>query len=204
MDAQNAPPDPAKPAEAAPEAAAIGRVPPSDHAAEPAPEAFAGAAGAGQGAQGAQALDYPVAGQDLASLAAQSAIYATRAFGPGTQRAYRSAWVKYSGWCAGHGLDPFAGAAGPLAEAGPLPLYVTHLAESGRAVALAAIATAYRLAGLALDLRDPKLAPVVLNLLRFREICHDNTRPMSTYQCDQADDISEIMRTTRSRYAVPD
>jgi integrase len=125
-----------------------------------------------QHGQGAPIPDYPVAAaQKLASLAEQSAVYATRAFGPGTQWAYRSAWVKYAAWCAGHGLDPFAGVAGPRAEAGPLPLYVTHLAESGRAVssirvALAAIATAYRLAGLALDLRDPKLAPVVEGITR--------------------------------------
>jgi integrase len=110
-------------------------------------------------------LGHSAPSQNLASLAEQSAVYATRAFGPGTQRAYRAAWSKYTGWCAGHGLDPFGGAAGPL------PLYVTHLAETGRAVssirvALAAIATAYRLAGLALDLRDPKLAPVVEGITR--------------------------------------
>lgn len=110
-------------------------------------------------------LDQSALSQNLASLAAQSAVYATRAFGPGTQRAYRSAWAKYTGWCSGYGIDPFGGAAGPL------PLYVTYLAETGMAVssirvALAAIATAYRLAGLALDLRDPKLAPVVEGITR--------------------------------------
>ena len=101
----------------------------------------------------------------LTALAEQSAVYATRAFGPGTERAYRSAWRQYTTWCAGYGLDPFAGAAGPL------PLYVTYLADTGRAVssirvALAAIATAYRLAGHALDLRDPQLAPVVEGVTR--------------------------------------
>jgi hypothetical protein len=83
-------------------------------------EAIDGRAGAWQGIQ---ALDHPAPSENLASLAEQSAVYAARAFGPGTQRAYRSAWSKYSGWCAGHGLEPFGGAAGPL------PLYVTH---SGR------------------------------------------------------------------------
>ena len=119
-----------------------------------------GPAGGGQGARGASrpARSSPAWPPNLA-------VYATRAFGPGTQRAYRSAWGIYTGWCAGHGLDPFAGAAGPL------PLYVTHLAETGRAVAsirvaLAAIATAYRLAGRPLDLRDPLLAPVIEGVTR--------------------------------------
>ena len=40
------------------------------------------------------------------------------------------------------------------------------MAVSSIRVALAAIATAYRLAGLALDLRDPKLAPVVEGITR--------------------------------------
>jgi integrase len=161
MTAENAP-DAPMPVDALPEPSAIGRAPPSDTEAESALEMFVGSPGAGLGAQ---APDDPVASAALASLAEQSAVYATRAFGPGTQRAYRSAWRNYTGWCAGHGLDPFAGAAGPL------PLYVTHLAETGRAVAsirvaLAAIATAYRLAGRALDLRDPQLAPVVEGITR--------------------------------------
>jgi integrase len=163
MDAPNAPPETQRPPETAvevPEGAS--RAPYSYRGSEPDPAAIAGDAGAGQGVQ---PLDHPTLSQDLASLTEQSAVYATRAFGPGTQRAYRSAWAKYTGWCAGHGLDPFAGAAGPL------PLYVTHLAETGMAVssirvALAAIATAYRLAGLALDLRDPQLAPVVEGITR--------------------------------------
>jgi integrase len=162
MDAPNAPPDAPNLAVAVAEApAAADRAP--DAKAALAPEIGAGPAGVGQGTSAPGALPSSV----LANLAAQSAVYATRAFGPGTQRAYRSAWSKYSGWCAGHGLDPFAGAAGPL------PLYVTHLAETGRAVAsirvaLAAIATAYRLSGRALDLRDPQLAPVVEGIARTR------------------------------------
>jgi integrase len=163
MDAANAPPAPPSPPETAAEAPEdASRAPHSYKESEPDPAAIAGGAGAGQGGQ---PLDHPPPSQNLVSLAAQSAVYATRAFGPGTQRAYRSAWGTYTGWCAGHGLDPFAGAGGPL------PLYVTHLAETGRAVssirvALAAIATAYRLAGLALDLRDPQLAPVIEGITR--------------------------------------
>ena len=97
---------------------------------------------------------------ELTRLRARSADYATRAFGAGTLRAYRSAWKGFSTWCAHHGLDPFGGAAGPVR------LYVTHLADVPRSistirVALAAIATAYRLSGHALDLTDPLLGPVV-------------------------------------------
>ncbi|HEY1856742.1 site-specific integrase [Acidocella sp.] len=167
MNAENAP-DAPQPAAAAPEAAAGGAPSSYDHAErDPAPPTATATATAEPG-QGASAPGPP--SPELANLAAQSAVYATRAFGPGTQRAYRAAWGKYTAWCAGHGLDPFAGA-GPRAEAGPLPLYVTHLAETGRAVAtirvaLAAIATAYRLAGHPLDLRDPLLAPVVEGVTR--------------------------------------
>jgi integrase len=161
-----APPEPPNPSEVA--VAALGGATSTPYAYNPRrdatfrPKTIAGEAGVGQGGQ---PLDFASASHDLASLAEQSAVYATRAFGPGTQRAYHSAWTKYSSWCSKHGLDPFAGAAGPI------PLYVTHLAETGRAVssirvALAAIATAYRLAGLALDLRDPRLAPVVEGITR--------------------------------------
>jgi integrase len=105
----------------------------------------------------------------LTALKERSAEYAKDSFGPGTQRAYASAWRRYDAWCAEHDLDPFGGAAGPL------PLYVTHLAEKGRTVAtirvaLAAIATAYRLAGHGLDLRDPHLAPVVEGITRDKGV----------------------------------
>ena len=97
---------------------------------------------------------------ELTLLRARSADYATRAFGVGTLRAYRSAWKGFIRWCARHDLDPFGGAAGPVR------LYVTYLADVPRSistirVALAAIATAYRLSGHALDLSDPHLGPVV-------------------------------------------
>ncbi|MDE2344402.1 MAG: tyrosine-type recombinase/integrase [Betaproteobacteria bacterium] len=101
----------------------------------------------------------------LGELEAQSAEYAALSLGAGTRRAYVSAWRHYTAWCATHGLDPFGGAAGPL------PLYVTHMAKLGRAVstirvALAGIAKAYRLAGFPLDLKAPQLAPVVEGVTR--------------------------------------
>jgi hypothetical protein len=103
--------------------------------------------------------------QTLASLAAQWAVHTTRAFGPGTQRTYRSASAKYTGWCASHRLDSLGGATGPL------PLYITHFAETGGAMssiraAFAAIATVYRVAGLPPDLCNPQLALLVEGIIR--------------------------------------
>jgi integrase len=108
---------------------------------------------------------------ELTRLRARSADYATRSFGAGTLRAYRSAWKGFEAWCARFGLDPYGGAAGPVR------LYVTHLAELRRSVstirvALAAIAAAYRLSGLALDLNDPLLGPTVEGITRDK-----GTRP---------------------------
>ena len=36
---------------------------------------------------------------EIRELAAQAAVYATQARGPGTLRAYCSAWRQYEGWC---------------------------------------------------------------------------------------------------------
>jgi hypothetical protein len=40
----------------------------------------------------------------IRDLAAQVAVYATQARGPGTLRAYRSAWRQYDAWCTRLGL----------------------------------------------------------------------------------------------------
>ena len=36
---------------------------------------------------------------EIRALAAQAAVYATQARGPGTLRAYRSVWRQYDAWC---------------------------------------------------------------------------------------------------------
>ena len=41
---------------------------------------------------------------EIRDLAAQVAVYATQARGPGTLRAYRSAWRQYDAWCTHLGL----------------------------------------------------------------------------------------------------
>jgi hypothetical protein len=46
----------------------------------------------------------PGRADEIRALAAQAAVYATQARGPGTLRAYRSAWRQYEGWCTRLGL----------------------------------------------------------------------------------------------------
>ena len=107
----------------------------------------------------------------LQDLHARAAGYATRARGPGTLRTYRSAWRAFKGWCAGLGRAPLSGNPGLLA------MYAVHCADRGLSVSslrvhLAAILAAYRLAGVALDASDPRLAMVVEGIVRSR-----GTRP---------------------------
>lgn len=108
--------------------------------------------------------------QALAELAAQAAVYATRARGAGTRRAYRSAWQLYCRWCAELGFPPLNG------DAAIIGLYVAKAAErlavATLQVHLAAIATAHRLAGLALDLKHPRIALVLEGVARSK-----GTRP---------------------------
>ena len=102
---------------------------------------------------------------ELRELAAQAAVYATRACGPGTRRAYRSAWSGYERWCRSLGREPLSG------DAGTLALYATACAGRGLSPAslrvhLAAIQAAHRLAGVALDPREPRLAMVLEGIAR--------------------------------------
>jgi site-specific recombinase XerD len=108
---------------------------------------------------------------EIEELSRRAAVYATRAKGDGTRRAYRSAWRHYAAWCAGLGREPLA------ADPDTIAMYVVHLADAGRAgrgglavssirVHLAAIKTAHLLAGLSLDLRHPRLAMVIEGVTR--------------------------------------
>lgn len=108
------------------------------------------------------------AGEDpaLQALAAVTAGLIARARGAGTLRAYRSAWTQYVAWCAGLGRAPLAG------EPRTVSMYLVAAAET-RTVAtlrvhLAAIVTAHRLAGVALDPRHPRIALVLEGLARDR------------------------------------
>jgi integrase len=102
---------------------------------------------------------------ELAELSRRAALYATRARGAGTRRAYRTAWRQYAVWCRCLGREPLA------ADPDTIAMHIVRLADAGRAVssirvALAAIRTAHLLAGRALDLRHPRLAMVVEGILR--------------------------------------
>jgi hypothetical protein len=109
---------------------------------------------------------------ELEALSARAAVYATRARGEGTRRAYRSAWLCYEAWCRTLGRDPLDGNPDTVA------MYITRRADDGLAissirVALAAIRTAHLLAGIGLDLRQPRFAMVLEGVVRSR-----GTRPL--------------------------
>lgn len=102
---------------------------------------------------------------ELLELAARVTHYATRARGEGTRRAYRSAWQGFVRWCHALGREPLAG------DAETIAMYLVRRADDGRAVSsmrvdLAAIRTAHLLAGIPLDLRQPRLAMVMQGVTR--------------------------------------
>ena len=101
--------------------------------------------------QGDSALLEPA----MSLLADRASEYATRARGAGTRRTYRSVWVHFSRWCADLGREPLAG------DADLVGLYIVSRADEGLAVssirvAVAAIRTAHLLAGVGLDLSQPR------------------------------------------------
>jgi hypothetical protein len=106
---------------------------------------------------------------ELEELSRRAAVYATRARGDGTRRAYRSAWQQYDTWCRSLGREPLA------ADPDTIAMYVVRCADAGFAVSsirvhLAAIRTAHLLAGLSLDLRQPRLAMVVEGITRLKGV----------------------------------
>jgi len=110
----------------------------------------------------------PNRADEIRELAAQ--VYATQARGPGTLRAYRSAWRQYDAWCTRLGL--------PALSADPrlVGMYLTSAAErlavATLQVHLAAIVTAHRLVGLSLDPGHPGIALLLDGIRRRR-----GTRP---------------------------
>jgi len=66
---------------------------------------------------------------ELEALSARAAVYATRARGPGTLRAYRSAWHGYEAWCRSLGREPLDG------DPETVAMYVTKRADHGCRVA---------------------------------------------------------------------
>jgi|SRR5208283_1907251 len=104
---------------------------------------------------------------ELEALSARAAVYATRARGDGTRRAYRAAWGSFSRWCQAIGREPLA------ADADTIAMYIVSRADAGLAVSslrvhLAAIRTAHLLASVPLDLRHPRLAMVLAGIIRSK------------------------------------
>jgi integrase len=104
---------------------------------------------------------------ELADLAARATRYAVRARGEGTRRAYRSAWAGYVAWCRDLCREPLAG------DPETIAMYAVRRADAGCALStirvdLAAIRTAHLLAGVPLDLRDARLAPVLEGIARSK------------------------------------
>ena len=112
----------------------------------------------------------PGRADEIRELAAQAAVYATQARGPGTLRAYRSAWRQYDAWCARLGLPALSG--DPRLVGMYLTAAAERLAAATLQVHLAAIVTAHRLVGLSLDPGHPSIA-LLLDGIRRRK----GTRP---------------------------
>src|SRR5206468_305907 len=102
-------------------------------------------------------------------LADRAAHYATRARGAGTRRTYKSAWTHFSAWCRSLGREPLSG------DADLIAMYVVRRADDGLTVssirvALAAIRTAHQLAGVALDLSQPRFRMTLEGVVRSRGV----------------------------------
>ena len=112
----------------------------------------------------------PDRADEIRDLAAQAAVYATQARGPGTLRAYRSAWRQYDAWCVRLGLPALS--ADPRLVGMYLTAAAERLAVATLQVHLAAIVTAHRLVGLSLDPGHPSIALLMDGIRRRR-----GTRP---------------------------
>ena len=111
----------------------------------------------------------PPGAGDLADLSRRAALYATRARGEGTRRAYRAAWSVFAAWCESLGRNPLAG------DPDTIAMFLVRRADDGCAVStlrvgLAAIRTAHLLAGVPLDLRHPALSMVLEGITRSKGI----------------------------------
>src|SRR4051794_6010745 len=107
---------------------------------------------------------------EIRELAAQAAVYATQTRGPGTLRAYQSAWRQYDAWCVRLDLSALSG--DPRLVGMYLTAAAERLAPATLQVHLAAIVTAHRLVGPSLDPGHPSI-PLLLDGIRPRQ----GTRP---------------------------
>ncbi|MBI0539308.1 hypothetical protein D9599_27665 [Roseomonas sp. KE2513] len=132
----------------------------------------------------------------LRALSARAAVNVSRARSEGTRRAYRSAWNAYEAWCSSLGRQPMAG------DPETLAMYavrgaVRSLVVSSLRVHLAAIQAAHRLAGVALDLRHPRLVMVLEGIARDK-----GTRPRQK-AATAGPDVLRLMLAIRPSPATP-
>ena len=108
--------------------------------------------------------DGAVRAAELADLAARATQYAVRARGDGTRRAYRSAWAGFVTRCRDLGREPLAG------DPETTAMYAVRRADAGCALSTLRVdPAAHLLAGIPLDLRDARLAPVPEGIARTKD-----------------------------------
>ena len=141
---------------------------------------------------------------ELRELSSQAAVYAVKAKGEGTRRAYRSAWKAYTAWCARLGFDPLSGSPENVR------LYLTNiagrLAVSTVYLHLAAIAAAHQLACRPLNTKDPRLQMTLEGIVREKGLApsrqaraitvNDLRRMLSTL------DVSPLAKRTRAMMLI--
>lgn len=105
------------------------------------------------------------AADELADHAFKADAFQAQARTANTRRAYRASFADYAGWCQRLGLEPLS------ADPQLIGMYLAGLPERQFKYAtirmrLSAIAAAHRAAGLALDLKDPRIARVMEGIAR--------------------------------------
>jgi hypothetical protein len=106
----------------------------------------------------------PASALSFEELGARAAAFARNSRVPATDRAYRSDWRDFEGWCCRAGLTPLPAA--PATIGAYLADRADDLKVSSLARKVAAIAAAHRLAGYRLDRSHPAIAAVLAGIRR--------------------------------------
>lgn len=114
---------------------------------------------------------------DLDALAARAAGLAEGARAANTRKAYRSDWVHFSSWCAGHGLVALPAA--PETVGLFLAAHADALSVATLTRRLSAIAVAHRMAGHAMDTRHPAIRDVMRGLRRAKGVAQDHAEALT-------------------------
>ena len=101
---------------------------------------------------------------DLSDLAARAAEFARRSRSAATERAYRSDWADFSGWCDRAGVSPLPAAPATVGAYLSDRAGLLKVATLNRRIA--AITVAHRTAGLGLDSGHPAIARVLAGIRR--------------------------------------